>query len=294
MRKKNFPKKKRQKKTTISGTLMLVLLICCFFLLFSSFGGKYGFFHQVSLESLGPVQTLVHSVTTSVRSVWDNYIELWGLREENRILQEKISEYEKEKREYQKIFEENLLLRGKLQLLEDEDFPSVTATVVGRDPSFWFKTIVVDKGKNDGVLKGMVARTEKGVVGQVIQVSPHYAKILLANAPSSAIDAMVEKSRVRGILKGSRKDDYTLTLNYVLKNAKVKPGDKIVTAGIGGIFPSGILLGTVASIHSKNRGMFQELVVTPSVDFQRLEIVFIQLTEKLSWQEELNNGRPDE
>ncbi len=294
MRKKSIPKKGRQKKTTLAGTLMIVLLVCCFFLLFSSFGGKYGFFHQISLESLGPVQAFVHTVTKNVGWVWDDYIELWGVREKNRILQEKIAEYEKEERDYRRIFEENLILRGKLQLPEEEKFPSVTATVVGRDPSFWFKTIIVDKGKTDGVLKGMAVRTEQGAVGQVIQVSPHYAKILLANAPSSAIDAMVERSRVRGILKGSSKDDNTFTLNYVLKNANVRLGDRIVTAGIGGVFPSGILLGTVAAIRSKNRGMFQELVVKPSVDFQRLEIVFIELTEKLSWQEELNSGRPDE
>jgi len=91
------------------------------------------------------------------------------------------------------------------------------------------------------------------------------AKILLANAPSSAIDAIVQKSRVRGILKGAGEQGYIL--QYVLKNGEVAEGDIIVTAGIGGVFPPGITLGTVSKVHSKRRGMFLEIEVKPAVDF---------------------------
>ncbi len=266
-------------------TIMLVVLVCCLLLLFSSFGGRFGLFHQLTLESLGPAQQVVTSVTNNVREIWNEYLSLFEVRKENLRLQKEISEYQKDLSTYYEDHQIVEDLKRKLAFKEKERTPLAVAKVVGKDPAYWFQTIVVKIGQNDGVMNGMVAQTEKGVVGQVIQVAPHYAKILLANAPSSAIDAIVQKNRVRGILKGAGTDGYTL--NYVLKNADVVVGDRVVTAGIGGLFPSGILLGEVAAVHKQQRGMFQEIVVRPSVDFQTLELVFIYQTEKLSWQKEL-------
>ena len=163
----------------------------------------------------------------------------------------------------------------------------MTARVIGKDPSFWFHTIIVDRGENDGVVEGMVALNSDGIVGQVIHVSNNYSKVLLAIAPSSAIDVFVQKTRVRGILKGVGENGYQL--HYVLKNAEVSRGDHIVTAGIGGVFASGIPVGTVSAVHRKTRGMFLEIEVEPSVDFQRLE--FLQLN--LSLQQSLIQGKID-
>jgi rod shape-determining protein MreC len=146
-----------------------------------------------------------------------------------------------------------------LEFKKQEQFPSITARVVGRDGNRWFYNIIVDRGENDGVSEGMVARTSRGVVGQVIQLSKNYSKILLANAPSSAIDAMIQKTRVRGILKGAGENGYVL--HYVLKNEQVMEGDLVVTAGIGGMFSSGIPLGVVSSIRKMRRGIFQEIKV---------------------------------
>ena len=142
----------------------------------------------------------------------------------------------------------------------------------------------MDRGKSDGVTEGMVARTSLGVVGQVIQISDNYSKILLTNAPSSAIDAMIQKNRVRGILKGAADKGYVLY--YVLKNADVAVGDRVDTAGIGGVFQSGIPLGTVSAVRSKRRGMFQEIEVAPVVDFGQLEMLFIDVSEKQKIAEE--------
>lgn len=292
MRKKNNPKKGGPKNLAVTKIVLLLVLVCCLVLFVSSFGGRFGFFHQLTLESLGPFQTLSTKVTSGVKNVWDDYIALWEIRDENKRLHAILDEYTEKFNDYLEAYSTYLALTEKLYFKEKEPFPSITARVVGKDPSYWFQTIMVDRGENDGVLEGMVARTEKGVVGQVIQVSPNYSKILLANAPSSAIDAMVQKNRVRGILKGAGKGGYIL--HYVLKNADVAVGDRIVTAGIGGIFPAGVPLGVVAAVRKKQRGMFQEIEVDPFVDFQRIETVFINLTEKLSWEAEMKNVSGDE
>ena len=92
------------------------------------------------------------------------------------------------------------------------------------------------------------------------------------------MDGIRQNSRVRGIIKGAGEQGYIL--HYVLKNAEVKVGDKIVTAGIGGVFPAGITLGTISKVHAKRRGMFLDIKVEPAVDFARLEFLFINLSEE--------------
>jgi rod shape-determining protein MreC len=108
----------------------------------------------------------------------------------------------------------------------------------------------------------------------------------LANAPSSAIDAMVQKNRTRGILKGAGEKGYIL--QYVLKSADIEVGDHIVTAGIGGIFPPGIPLGRISRIEKKQRGMFQEIEVEPYIDFQKLEYVLLDPTDRKSVLDSMN------
>lgn len=286
MRKKTNDRKGRSKLVTTRLFLVFALL-CCLVLFVSTIGGRFGFFHQLTLETLGPVQTLFTRVSTIIEQIHGDYIALWALRDENKRLRSKLNKYDDRLSEYREAYSTYLRLIEKMNFKVKDPFPSITARVVGKDPSYWFQTIIVDRGEGDGVVEGMVARTDRGVVGQVIQVSSNYSKILLANAPSSAIDAMVQKTRVRGILKGAGQKGFTLY--YVLKKADVAVGDHIVTAGIGGVFPSGIPLGVVSAVRKKRRGMFQEIEVEPAVDFQRLETIFINLTEKLKFEAEMKN-----
>ena len=247
-----------------------------------------GFFHQLALESLGPVQVLLTRASSSVVALKDDYVALWYVREENKRLLNIIDKHKQDLDEYREAYTRNRNLESELGFKRSADFPPLTARVVGKDPSFWFQTLVVDRGRSDGVVVGMVARTSQGVAGQVIQVSKNYSKILLANAPSSAIDAIIQKNRVRGVLKGAGETGYQL--HYVLKNSDVTVGDRVVTAGVGGMFPSGVPLGVVAAMRSQSRGMFLEVDVTPAVDFERLEVLFINLGEQQKIDEELGAG----
>lgn len=237
------------------------------------------------MQALGPLQSRTSRMIGSLQVFTGDYLILWTIRDDNKHLRLVIADYQQQLDQYREAYARNRYLENELKFKKEENFPSLTARVVGKDPSFWFQTLLVDRGKSDGVIEGMVARTSLGVVGQVVQVSDNYAKILLANAPSSAIDAMIQKNRVRGILKGAADKGYVLY--YVLKNADVVVGDRIVTAGIGGVFQSGIPLGTVSAVHSKRRGMFQEIEVAPIVDFGQLEMVFIDLSEKQKIAEEM-------
>lgn len=279
MRRKSDNRKKIARKGGVRFYLLFFVLFS-FIVLFlaSSSSGRFGVFHQLTLEALGPLQSFFTTVSLGTAKFKDRYIALWNLQVENERLTQELETYHAQLDEYREAYSRNRFLETALEFKKQNSFPSLMARVVGKDPSFWFQTLIVDRGENDGVVKGMVARSPQGVVGQVVQVSGNYSKILLANAPSSVIDAIIQESRVRGILKGAGEDGYIL--QYVLKNAKVKVGDKIVTAGIGGVFPSGIMLGTISKVHAKRRGMFLDIMVEPAVDFARLECLFINLSEE--------------
>jgi rod shape-determining protein MreC len=113
----------------------------------------------------------------------------------------------------------------------------------------------------------------RGVVGQVIAVSPNSARILLMTDHSSGIDAIVQGSRIRGVVEGS--GTQMSQLRYVTREFSIKTDELVLTSGMDGVFPKGLLLGTVSAVQSSGGGMFQTVEVRPSVDFVRLEEVLI-------------------
>jgi rod shape-determining protein MreC len=266
----------------LAGLLGIVLLL----LLASLLGGSFGTPHRLTLDFIGPLQGGVTRMISGLDEIKQDYVALLGVRAENKRLQLLVDKYLSELGEYREAYSNYLHFEELLEFKQKLEFKALSARVVGKDPDFWHQTIVVDRGRADDVLEGMVVFNAAGVVGQIIHTAEHHAKVLLANAPSSAIDAMIQKNRTRGILKGTGKDGFIL--QYVLKSADVAVGDQIVTAGIGGIFPAGIPLGTVSKIHLKRRGMFQEIEVEPLVDFQRLEFVLIDPTDRRKILESMN------
>lgn len=279
MRKKTKAIKGRSIFASIRIVLLIALLsVVGLLLLATMLGGRFGTPHQLTLDFMGPMQSVVTRTVAAIVALKDDYIALWSVREDNKRLQDLVDKYLKELGEYREGYSTNLHLEELLAFKDKLSFQPLAARVVGKEPAYWYQTIVVDRGRKDDVLEGMIVLAPSGVVGQVIHTAEHYSKVLLANAPSSAIDAMIQKNRTRGILKGA--GEHGFVLEYVLKNADVEEGDDIVTAGIGGVFPAGIPLGRVAKIHKKRRGMFQEIEVQPSVDFQKLEFVFIDPTDR--------------
>lgn len=274
---KNLPRGQRLKAVRLLS-LIAVLFTVGVLALGSLLGGKFGVPHRLTLEFLGPFQRGVTVVASSVADIYDSYLGLMAVRAENKRLHGLVDKYLQELEGFREGYTNYLSLQEQLKYKKTLQFEPLSGRVIGKGGGAWYQTVVVDLGRGDDVVEGMIAFAPKGVVGQVIQVSENYSKILLANAPSSAIDAIVQKNRVRGILKGNGRNGYTL--EYVLKNADVAVGDRIVTAGIGGVFPTGMSLGIVSAVYKQRLGMFLEIEVEPVVDTQSLEYVFIDPTDR--------------
>jgi rod shape-determining protein MreC len=287
VRKNSKAHQERPAGATIRILLLITLLLVVGLLLLAAMvGGKFGPLHQITLDFIGPMQSVVTRTATGIANLKSDYLDLLEVREENKKLQAQIDKYLTELGEYREGYSTYLHLQELLEMQAKLTFKPIAARVVGKEPSYWYQTIVVDRGRKDDILEGMIALAPGGVVGQVMHTAENYSKILLANAPSSAIDAMVQKNRTRGILKGAGEKGYIL--QYVLKSADIEVGDHIVTAGIGGIFPPGIPLGRISRIEKKQRGMFQEIEVEPYIDFQKLEYVLLDPTDRKSVLDSMN------
>jgi rod shape-determining protein MreC len=189
------------------------------------------------------------------------------------MLKEKIAQLQEENHRMKEIKLANERLRQLLQFRE-KNFPSmIGAEVIGRDPSFWFKSVMIDKGESDGVKKGMAVILPTGVIGQVLKIAPHYATVLLITDYNSAVDCVVERNRAKAILEG--KGENRCQLKYLLRAEEVAVGDVVVTSGLGGNFPKGLMVGEVKKVDKKGHGVFQYAELVPSVDMTRLEEVFV-------------------
>ena len=267
--------KKRGKHARQARTLLLfgLVFILVLIVIVSSLGRReFNLLHRLGLEAVGGVQSVSSGIGGYLSGTLADYRELIGVREENRRLREELRHYQAATTQYREAVATNVRLEKLLELKERLPEPTITARIIGRDPSLWFKTLTIDRGSSDGVERGMPAVTVEGIVGQVINTSPNFAKILLANDPNSAVDVIVQKNRVQGIIKG---DGESFVLHYVLRNSDVEKGDHIITSGLGGVFPKGLQVGQVVEVVRSQRGMFQTVLVASAVDFSRLEHLII-------------------
>lgn len=274
MRKKS-KKTNKGRSSGLNGIILIGLLLTMvlIFLVYVLGNQRFGSLHELIFEVAGPVQKVFSSGTDSLNSLKRNYWDLLSVREDNERLRAELQKCRLQCYKNREALATNIKLRRLLDFRESSGLPMISARIIGKDPSVWFRSVVVDRGSGDGIDKGMAVVNGDGVVGQVFSVSPNYAKVLLAIAPSSAIDVLLQKSRVRGILRGNGTSIYRL--DYVLKTALVTEGDFVVTAGYGGVFPAGMPVGVVSKVIKNRRGMFLEIEVTPVVDYLTIEDLLI-------------------
>jgi|UniRef100_UPI0040561413 rod shape-determining protein MreC len=254
----------------LGGTALTFLLI---FLVFIFGSQEFGPMYKLLLDVVGPLQKGAVKAVSPFHSFKEKYLDLLTVREEKERLLEELQKCRNAAYANRGAVALNAKLRKLLDFKESSGLPTVTARIVGKDPSLWFRSVIIDRGLSDGVDKGMPVVSGEGIVGQVYAASANYAKVLLAIAPSSAIDVLLQDSRARGILKGTGGSTYRL--EYVLKTVEVAKGDHVVTAGYGGIFPPGLPVGIVSEVTRNRRGMFLEIEVTPAADFSTLENLLV-------------------
>ncbi len=226
-----------------------------------------------------PLSTL-NTLGASFKRLWHGYFYLVGVEKENLELKRRLAEVAQKEVRYQEAQLLAKRLEALLNLKKQLALPVTGARVVAYDPSQWSRCVIIDIGASDGVVVGLPVLSGGGIVGRIVETYAHYAKVMLIVDRNSGADAMVQRTRVRGILQG--KGGNRCTLEYVPKNADVEVGDLVLASGLGGIFPAGQIFGRVTQVDKKTNGPFQEIVVTPGENLSALEEVLIVKTAKLA------------
>jgi rod shape-determining protein MreC len=235
--------------------------------------GKMDYLQRLVVESIGPLIKIMRNGSKSLEDVVKEYVWLRQARRENELLKSQVAKLEQQLTDYQEAYVENLRLRRLVDFKNTTQTQSIAAQVVVHDLTGWFQTLVIDKGFRDHVESDMAVVNDVGVVGRVLDVSDRYCRVLLITDPGSAVDAIVQRNRVRGILSG--KDANTCILKYVRSNLDVQVGDLIITSGKDGVFPKGLRLGIVQGTFKDPVDLFQKVEVRPLVRLGALEEVLI-------------------
>jgi rod shape-determining protein MreC len=206
--------------------------------------------------------------TESVQAILSRNAELETLN--NKLMVENVRLREVER--------ENELLRQLLNYTRSNPQLSYQTTTVrsrsiGVDPTNLLYFVYVDVGARDGIAENMPVITERGLVGRVTAVGPNSAQVLMLIDPASAVNALIQNSRVTGLVRGNV--DGTLTMERIPQNEKVNPGDIVLTSGLGGNFPDKLVIGQVTEVLKRDQDMFQTARIRPTVDFGKLETMLI-------------------
>jgi rod shape-determining protein MreC len=227
----------------------------------------------ILLWIMRPLQLAAQATTNWIQDIQNNYSTLAGYRSENEKLRKRIQELEVEKNQLLEAEATNRRLQQILEFSSQLPSGSLIASIIADSASSWFKSCLLDKGSADGVRKGSAVVTPLGVVGQVVAVTARTAKVLLLTDPNSGVDVLVQRTRARGIVSGSL-DNGTI-LKYVKRSEDIQEGDRLVTSGIDGVFPKGVVVGAVTKVRKQTLGLFQHIEVMPAVNLARTEEVLI-------------------
>jgi len=262
------------------------LLASFFFLSRQSYLGTRehpSLFARVLISAVSLPQRAVAYPLQAASRVWNNYLYLVGVREKNLELQKELALLGETKVTGEEYRLENERLRKLVEFKQQVPYRLVPARVIAEDLLAESNTITIDKGSLDGIRAGMVVVSVDGVIGQILDepgsaIGELAAQVLLIIDRNSRVDALVQRTRARGLVQGKGVLN-SLDLQYVERTADVMKGDAVICSGLGGIFPKGLLIGTVASVRSDPGELGLRVEVSPSANFSRLEEVLAVFPE---------------
>lgn len=228
---------------------------------------------RVAISIISPFQKAFSGSIQFVQDVWNTYFMTLLAVKENMELKKKLGKALEIRNRYEALELENKRLKKLVNYSDGVQDVYAAARIVGRDPSPFFKTIIIDKGAKHSIIKGRPVLVPEGIVGQISEVAANYSRVLLIIDRNSSVDALVRNSRVRGIVKGNNAEYCSFV--YASRKDTIKEGELIVSSGLDQVFPKGLKIGRVLKMKKVHSRLFQDITVQTSVDFDRIEEVLV-------------------
>lgn len=271
----------KPEKSGASIGLLIVLVVLALVITTVWFReGERGLIHRARLGVLAvssPMQAGGEVVTRPVRGLisWASDLgvsrsQLESLRAQNTELRRRVSTLEEARLE-------NVRLKKLAGFAESSISKTVGARVIGRPTNQWEGVITIDRGSADGITSGMPVVGAQGLLGQTVGVTKRAAKVRLITDPKSGVSVMVQSTRAEGIVRGSLEGK--LTLDFVSSETTVRAGDVVISSGMGGVYPKGLIVGEVTRVRTAPASLYQDITVTPAGRLSGLEEVLVLIDE---------------
>lgn len=254
---------------------LLALSLVSFLLITISVRWKYNstFIQVAVISAMAPIQEIVAKSTHLLSRGVSFYFDLVAVRKKSEALKKELNSLKAEAARMAELNMENQRLRKMLAFKENSPLGLLAARVIGISATNWSRAIIIDRGSADGLRDDMSVITQEGLVGRIIEVGLGNSKVMLMTDVRSAVDGIVQRSRSGGVVVGA--SDGISLMKYLQLDADVRPGDLVISSGMGGVFPKGLIVGKVKKLSSRGQSLFKEAEIEPAAKLTSLEEVFV-------------------
>lgn len=265
--------------------ITLIVVIILIVLIGTTSGSRNASFPESAAGSvLAPVENFINGITISVSHFFERIFVPSDAEKENETLQEQVLQLQEQVQQLEEAERENERLKGLLNSAENlQGYKPVVASITAMDPSNYFDMFTINAGRNQGIQKDMAVTDGYGVVGRIVEVGANYSKVMTIMDARSSISALVERTRDKGVVKGDAvlaKDAGLCQIYYLPFDTDLVPGDVIITSGMGGVFPKGMVIGEVAEVSRETSNSEKNATIKPAADFRHLEEVMVLVPEE--------------
>ena len=257
---------------------IVATFIVLFFLMYQTYNEQGTSRFQMAVQTITyPVQTSVQSVVSTIKNTWNSYINLIEVNEENKMLKQQLLNMEEKLNQHIENSVQFFRLRSQLLFAQKKARKEIFSEIIGESADNNHQIRLINRGSNQLLQRNYIVLRKEGLVGRIQSVSPYQSSVQLIIDHRSRVPALIQRNRVRGMIYGTHDG---IEMRQINQHAKIKIGDRVISSGLGNLYPKGILIGWISGIHHQSHELFKTARLDSAVDFNQIEEVFAILPQK--------------
>ncbi|MCH2265254.1 MAG: rod shape-determining protein MreC [SAR324 cluster bacterium] len=258
--------------------LILATFIGLFMLMSQTYSEEGSSRFQTVVQTVTyPMQVSVNSVASTFKNIWSSYISLIDVNEENELLRQQLQDMEEKMNQHIENSVQFLRLRDQLLFASKKTKEKIFAEIIGESADNTHDISLINRGSNQLVQRNFIVIRKEGLVGRIQSVSPFQSSVQLITDHRNRVPALIQRNRIRGLIYGTREG---LEMRQINQHAIIKIGDRVISSGLGGLYPKGLLIGWVNEIRHQKHELFKTAILDSAVDFNQIEEVFVIVPTK--------------
>jgi len=285
-------------KKLITLLVSLMFFIGILWFSFNNFGSA-PYLQQVVNDITSVAGRVVSKPINALNGLFSDINNLQNTFEENKELKSKLNELAEMQAELTTVTNENQKLQEELELQATlTDYNTISGTVIARNPDKWIDQVIIDRGSRDGLVNGMSVMSNNGLIGRVVEVNPTSSKVTLLTTNDEAAvytsaEIALEDEILFGVINGYDTNRKALVMEQITSTATIEEGAEVISSGLGGLVPRGLLIGTVSEVSLDRHGLGQRVYIEPATDFEDIRFVTI-INREAETVDELNDSADTE